>query len=76
MTPLSFLLVSLVQYLHLYLPLVNGQSIPGATFFYGGGTPGSAAYQLVDNYEPATFFDKFNYYAVSSGSGFAIGFGH
>ena len=30
--------------------------------FVGGGSSGS--YALVDSYEPANFFDKFNYYNV------------
>ncbi|THZ60156.1 hypothetical protein D6C88_08830, partial [Aureobasidium pullulans] len=38
------------------------QSIPGASYFTGGGVPGSGAYQLVDDYQPSVFFSKFNYY--------------
>lgn len=41
----------------------SAQSIPGATCFSGGGAPGSAAYELVDDYQPAVFFDKFNFYS-------------
>ncbi|GAB7356707.1 hypothetical protein MBLNU459_g7413t1 [Dothideomycetes sp. NU459] len=36
--------------------------IPGASLFVGGGVPGSGPYLLVDDYEPAVFFSKFNYY--------------
>ncbi|THV86645.1 hypothetical protein D6D29_01356 [Aureobasidium pullulans] len=38
------------------------QSIPGASYFTGGGVPGSGAYQLVDDYQPSVFVSKFNYY--------------
>ncbi|CAD0057821.1 unnamed protein product [Aureobasidium pullulans] len=31
------------------------QSIPGASYFTGGGVPGSGAYQLVDDYQPSVF---------------------
>lgn len=44
--------------------LAHAQSIPGASLFVGGGTPGGT-YSLVDDYEPSTFFNKFNYYDVS-----------
>lgn len=44
---------------------VVAQSVPGGTYFTGGGAPGAAAYSLVDNYEPSGFFDKFNFYSVS-----------
>lgn len=53
----AFFFVSIV-------PIV-GQSIPGAELFVGGGTPGGT-YELVDDYETVNFFDKFNYYNVSS----------
>lgn len=39
------------------------QSVPGATFFRGGGVDGSP-YRLVDDYTPAQFFDKFNFAEV------------
>lgn len=48
------------------LSCVSAQSVPGASFFFGGGAPGAAQYQLVDDYEPSTFFDKFNFYSVSA----------
>lgn len=44
--------------------LVSSQSVDGGSFFKGAGVPGSASYALVDDYEPALFFDKFNYYDV------------
>jgi hypothetical protein len=52
------------------LPLLSlvltaaSQSIPGASFFKGGGIPGSGAYELVDDYQPSVFFSKFNFYNV------------
>jgi len=42
---------------------VLAQSVPGGTHFVGGDTSGGA-YQLVDGYRAATFFDKFNFYNV------------
>ncbi|KAK0919293.1 hypothetical protein LTR91_015016 [Friedmanniomyces endolithicus] len=42
---------------------VQAQSIPGATLFSGNGAPGAGPYQLVDDYESAVFFDKFNFYS-------------
>ncbi|KAK5155995.1 hypothetical protein LTS14_005561 [Recurvomyces mirabilis] len=39
------------------------QSIPGALFLNGSGSPNAAPYQLVDNYDPSTFFGKFNFYS-------------
>lgn len=45
------------------------QSIPGASYFTGGGIPGSGAYELVDDYQPSVFFSKFNFYNVRSPSG-------
>lgn len=42
----------------------QGQSVPNASFFAGGGSPGGT-YQLIDDYEPAIFFNKFNFYDVS-----------
>lgn len=53
----------LLPLLSLVLPAVS-QSIPGASFFQGGGIPGSGAYELVDDYEPSVFFSKFNFYNV------------
>lgn len=41
------------------------QSVPGAAYLAGGGTPG-AQYSLVDDYEPTGFFDKFNFFNVCS----------
>lgn len=43
--------------------LVQAQSIPGASFFNGNGIPYAGAYQLIDDYEPAVFFNKFNFYS-------------
>lgn len=49
------------------LSFVSAQTVPGARLLTGGGAPGSAAYQLVDLYDGgADFFDKFNYYSVST----------
>ena len=47
-----------------FLAFASAQSIPGASFFNGTGAPGAGPYQLVDNYEPSIFFNKFNYYSV------------
>lgn len=47
----------------LYYSHVLAQSIPGATYLIGGGAPGGAPYQLVDDYEPGNFLDKFNFYS-------------
>ncbi|EMC95079.1 glycoside hydrolase family 16 protein, partial [Baudoinia panamericana UAMH 10762] len=47
----------------LFLSSVHAQSIPGASFLAGGGAPGAAKYQLVDDYEPGNFFQKFNFYS-------------
>lgn len=41
---------------------VAAQSVPGASLLTGGGAPGAAAYELVDDYDPSVFFSKFNYY--------------
>lgn len=46
------------------LSVVSAQSIPGASFLTGNGAPGAGAYQLVDDYEPSIFFEKFNFYNV------------
>lgn len=45
------------------LSLASAQSIPGAAFFSGNGAPGAGAYQLIDDYEPSIFFNKFNFYS-------------
>jgi hypothetical protein len=55
--------IGLLPILSLVLPVVS-QSIPGASFFKGGGIPGSGAYELVDDYQPSVFLNKFNYYNV------------
>ncbi|KEQ82244.1 hypothetical protein M438DRAFT_376260 [Aureobasidium pullulans EXF-150] len=34
------------------------QSIPGASYFTGGGVPGSGAYQLVDDYQPSVYVNE------------------
>ncbi|KAK3113280.1 hypothetical protein LTR53_009564, partial [Teratosphaeriaceae sp. CCFEE 6253] len=46
-----------------FLATAIAQSIPGATLFTGNGAPYSGAYQLVDDYEPSVFFNKFNFYS-------------
>ncbi|QIW95440.1 hypothetical protein AMS68_000958 [Peltaster fructicola] len=43
--------------------LVSAQSIPGASFFSGNGVPGAGTYQLIDDYQPSIFFNKFNFYS-------------
>jgi hypothetical protein len=55
--------IDILPFLSLVLPAVS-QSIPGASYFKGGGIPGSGAYELVDDYEPSIFFSKFNFYSV------------
>lgn len=49
------------------LPLLStthAQSVAEGTFYKGGGAPGAAPYQLVDDYQPSIFFSKFNFYSV------------
>jgi len=41
----------------------TSQSVPGAQLFIGSGIPGGT-YSLVDEYQTANFFDKFDYYNV------------
>ncbi|CAD0092799.1 unnamed protein product [Aureobasidium vineae] len=55
--------MGVLPFLSLVLPAVS-QSIPGASFFKGGGIAGSGAYELVDDYQPSVFFSKFNFYNV------------
>jgi hypothetical protein len=55
--------IGILPLLSLVLPAAS-QSIPGASFFKGGGIPGSGAYELVDDYQPSVFFSKFNFYNV------------
>ncbi|KAK5172231.1 uncharacterized protein LTR77_003869 [Saxophila tyrrhenica] len=43
--------------------LVSAQYLPGASFFDGNGAPSAAPYELVDDYEGTTFFDKFSFYS-------------
>ncbi|KAK5200986.1 hypothetical protein LTR16_004218, partial [Cryomyces antarcticus] len=43
------------------VPSILAQSIPGATFYGGGGS--GTNYSLVDNYTPSNFFSKFNFYS-------------
>ncbi|KAI7265585.1 hypothetical protein KC343_g3804, partial [Hortaea werneckii] len=45
------------------LSTVHGQSVAEGTFYKGGGAPGAAPYQLVDDYQPSIFFSKFNFYS-------------
>lgn len=46
-----------------FLPLlVSAQSIQGGVYRNGNGAPGVAPYELVDDYSPAGFFDKFNFF--------------
>lgn len=46
------------------LSLTHAQSVPGGTFYRGGGAPAAAQYQLIDDYQPSIFFSKFNFYSV------------
>lgn len=46
------------------LSTVHAQSVAEGTFYKGGGAPGAAPYQLVDDYQPSIFFSKFNFYSV------------
>jgi hypothetical protein len=64
--------IGVVSFVSFILPAIS-QSIPGASYFKGGGIPGSGAYELVDDYQPSDFFDKFNFYNVSC---FMIMVGH
>ncbi|KAI6826505.1 glycoside hydrolase family 16 protein [Hortaea werneckii] len=41
----------------------HAQSVAEGTFYKGGGAPGAAPYQLVDDYHPSIFFSKFNFYS-------------
>ncbi|RMY91160.1 hypothetical protein D0862_09787 [Hortaea werneckii] len=45
------------------LSAVHAQSVSEGTFYKGGGAPGAAPYQLVDDYQPSIFFSKFNFYS-------------
>ncbi|KAI7349198.1 glycoside hydrolase family 16 protein [Hortaea werneckii] len=45
------------------LSTVHAQSVAEGTFYKGGGAPGAAPYQLVDDYQPSIFFSKFNFYS-------------
>lgn len=56
--------IGILPFLSLISSAVS-QSVPGASFFQGGGIPGSGAYELVDDYQPSVFFSKFNFYSVS-----------
>lgn len=47
------------------LGTIYAQSVAEGTFYKGGGAPGAAPYQLVDDYQPSIFFSKFNFYSVS-----------
>lgn len=64
MSAFSFSVLTFVIRLLLHVPFITSQAVPGASFFLGGGAPGSGAYELVDDYEPSTFFDKFYYDSV------------
>lgn len=46
-----------------FITAAYSQSVPGASFFGGNGAPGVAAYQLVDDYQPSVFFNKFNFFS-------------
>lgn len=46
----------------------HAQSVAEGTFYKGGGAPGAAPYQLVDDYHPSIFFSKFNFYSVRKSS--------
>ena len=41
---------------------VYSQNAPGASLLQGGGAPGAAPYQLVDEYLPAGMLDKFSFF--------------
>ncbi|KAI6905549.1 glycoside hydrolase family 16 protein, partial [Hortaea werneckii] len=45
------------------LSMTHAQSVAEGTFYKGGGAPGAAPYQLVDDYQPSIFFSKFNFYS-------------
>ncbi|KAI6792338.1 glycoside hydrolase family 16 protein [Hortaea werneckii] len=45
------------------LSTTHAQSVAEGTFYKGGGAPGAAPYQLVDDYQPSIFFSKFNFYS-------------
>ncbi|KAI6835041.1 glycoside hydrolase family 16 protein [Hortaea werneckii] len=45
------------------LSTTQAQSVAEGTFYKGGGAPGAAPYQLVDDYQPSIFFSKFNFYS-------------
>lgn len=49
-----------------FISSIHAQLTPEGTFFKGGGAPGAAPYQLVDDYDPSIFFSKFNFYSVRS----------
>ncbi|KAI7278040.1 glycoside hydrolase family 16 protein [Hortaea werneckii] len=46
-----------------FLSTAHAQSVAEGTFYNGGGAPGAAPYQLVDDYQPSIFFSKFNFYS-------------
>ncbi|KAI7199745.1 glycoside hydrolase family 16 protein [Hortaea werneckii] len=45
------------------LSITRAQSVAEGMFYKGGGAPGAAPYQLVDDYQPSIFFSKFNFYS-------------
>ncbi|KAI6840683.1 glycoside hydrolase family 16 protein [Hortaea werneckii] len=49
--------------LSLLSSIAHAQSVAEGTFYKGGGAPGAAPYQLVDDYQPSIFFSKFNFYS-------------
>ncbi|OQO00474.1 hypothetical protein B0A48_13823 [Cryoendolithus antarcticus] len=44
-----------------FLP-TNAQSVPGGAYYPGNGAPAAGAYKLIDDYNPAIFFNKFVFY--------------
>jgi hypothetical protein len=46
------------------VPLISAQSTPNGVYRNGNGAPGVAPYQLVDDYSPEGFFDKFNFFTA------------
>lgn len=52
---------SIASFLSLF-HIANAQGGPGGTFYNGNGATGAGPYSLIDEYQPATFFDKFQFF--------------